>query len=289
MLAVMATPQSFLDQPFSPTSTGPRFFYVTKQASAAIAKTTFVLQRRQGLTLIIGKIGFGKTSLLRYIEEALRDDPEYQVARLNNPDYKSDFALLKAISAQFGVGPKRSNLDQRGALETRLAELYVEGKNTVLLIDEANLLKGDDFEVLRQLLNFEVEQAKLLQIVLASQPEINQKLAVPKRKPLVSRITITSTLDEFTFDDMMSMVEHRLRVSNWSGPRLTDEGAVALYERTAGVPRNIVKVCNLGFEIARLMGSDVTAEVVEDAARSSLHNPLEHLEEESAVIKEAAG
>src|SRR5437868_6373381 len=96
----------YLQQPFSPTSS-TRFFYLTAQASAAIAKTTFVLQRRQGLTLIIGKIGFGKTSLLRYLEDALRDDPNYYVARLNNPDYKTDFALLKAISAQFGVGPKR--------------------------------------------------------------------------------------------------------------------------------------------------------------------------------------
>src|SRR3954469_8463850 len=113
----MASPHLYLEQPFSPTSS-TRFFYVTSQASAAIAKTTFVLQRRQGLSLIIGKIGFGKTSLLRYIEEALRDDPSYQVARLNNPDYKTDFALMKAISAQFNVGPKRSNLDQRAALET---------------------------------------------------------------------------------------------------------------------------------------------------------------------------
>jgi general secretion pathway protein A len=274
----MATPQSYIDQPFSPTSTGPRFFYVTKQASAALAKTTFVLQRRQGLTLIIGKIGFGKTSLLRYLEEALREDEEYFVARLNNPDYKSDFALLKAISAQFGVGPKRSNLDQRAALETRLADLFVEGKNAVLLVDEANLLKGDDFEVLRQLLNFEVEQAKLLQLVLASQPEINQKLAVPKRRPLVSRITITSTLDEFTYGDMLGMIEHRLRVTGWAGPRLTEEGAVALYERTAGVPRNIVKVCNLAFEMARLVDSDVTAELVADAARSAMHDPAAEID-----------
>jgi general secretion pathway protein A len=279
----MATPQSYIDQPFSPTSTGPRFFYVTKQASAAIAKTTFVLQRRQGLTLIIGKIGFGKTSLLRYLEEALREDEEYFVARLNNPDYKSDFALLKAISAQFGVGPKRSNLDQRAALETRLADLFVEGKNAVLLVDEANLLKGDDFEVLRQLLNFEVEQAKLLQLVLASQPEINQKLAVPKRRPLVSRITITSTLDEFTYGDMLGMIEHRLRVTGWAGPKLTEEGAVALYERTAGVPRNIVKVCNLAFEMARLVGSDVTADLVADAARAAMHDPAAEIEAEGAT------
>src|ERR1041385_1103638 len=218
----MASPYLYLQQPFSPTSS-TRFFYVTKQASAAIAKTTFVLQRRQGLTLIIGKIGFGKTSLLRYMEDALRDDQVYEVASLNNPDYKTDFALLKAISAQFGVGPKRSNLDQRAALETRLADLFVEGKNAVLLVDEANLLRGDQFEVLRQLLNFEVEQAKLLQIVLAAQPEINQKLAVPKRKPLVSRITITSTLDEFTFEDMLAMVEHRLNVTGWQGPQLTSD------------------------------------------------------------------
>jgi general secretion pathway protein A len=284
----MATPQSYIDQPFSPTSTGPRFFYVTHQASAAIAKTTFVLQRRQGLTLIIGKIGFGKTSLLRYVEEALRDDEQYFVARLNNPSYKSDFALLKAISAQFGVGPKRSNLDQRAALETRLAELFVEGKNSVLLVDEANLLKGDDFEVLRQLLNFEVEQAKLLQLVLASQPEINQKLAVPKRRALVSRITITSTLDEFTFNDMLAMVEHRLQVTRWAGPRLTDDGAVALYERTAGVPRNIVKVCNLAFEMARLAGTDVTAALVTDAATATLHDPAEHLDDVYGTSREAS-
>jgi type II secretory pathway predicted ATPase ExeA len=272
MSAGMATTPRYLRQPFSPTSS-IRYFYVTKQASAAIAKTTFVLQRRQGLTLIIGKIGFGKTSLLRYMEDALRDDPEYEVGELNNPDYKTDFALLKAISAQFGVGPKRSNLDQRAALETRLADLFEAGKNSVLLVDEANLLKGDHFEVLRQLLNFEVEQAKLLQIVLAAQPDIHQKLAVPKRKPLVSRITITSTLDEFTFEDMLSMIDHRLHVAGWVGPKLTDDGAVELYERTGGVPRNIVKTCNLAFEMAKLMGVQVTADIIRDATASTLYEP----------------
>jgi type II secretory pathway predicted ATPase ExeA len=264
----------YLQQPFSPTSS-TKFFYVTSQAAAAIAKTTFVLQRRQGLTLIIGKIGFGKTSLLRYIEDALREDPPYFVARLNNPDYKSDFALLKAISAQFDIGPKRSQLDQRGALETKLAELYAEGKNAVLLIDEANVMKGDHFEVLRQLLNFEVEQAKLLQIVLAAQPEISKKLAVKKREPLVSRITITSTLDEFTFNDMKNMIEHRLKVAVWAGPRLAEDAAIKLYEESRGVPRNIVKVCNLAFEMARVMNKQVTVDIIAEAARATLYNPTE--------------
>lgn len=262
----------YLQQPFSPTSS-TRFFYVTTQASAAIAKTSFVLQRRQGLTLIIGKVGFGKTSLLRYIEDALRDDPAYYVTRLNNPDYKSDFALLKAISAQFEITAKRSQLEQRQALETKLAELYEQGRNSVLLIDEANLLKGDHFEVLRQLLNFEVEQAKLLQIILAAQPEINEKLRVKKRQPLVSRITITSTLDEFTFDDMVAMVEHRLHVANWSGPHLTEDSKITLYSCSHGVPRNIVKICNLAFEMASINGTEVTSQLIEEASKSTVYDP----------------
>lgn len=270
----MSTQLLYLQQPFSPTSS-TRFFYLTTQASAALAKTTFVLQRRQGLTLIIGKIGFGKTSLLRYIEDALLDDPTFVVARLNNPDYKSDFALLKAICAQFEITSKRSMLEQRGVLESKLAEMYEDGKNAVLLIDEANLLMGDHFEVLRQLLNFEVEQAKLLQIVLAAQPEISQKLAVPKRKPLVSRITITSTLDEFTYEDMASMIEHRLKVAGWNGPRLTSEAAIKLYEESRGVPRNIVKICNLAFEMAAIVGSQVSPELISEAALSTVYNPSE--------------
>src|SRR6185369_14742371 len=103
-----------------------------------------------------------------------------------------------------------------------------------------------------QLLNFEVEQAKLLQIVMAAQPEISTKLAVKKRKPLVSRITITSTLDEFTFADMKDMIGHRLKVAGWTGPQITEGGAVKLYEASRGVPRNIVKVCNLAFEMASI-------------------------------------
>jgi general secretion pathway protein A len=275
MEALMSTSTLlYLQQPFSPTSS-TRFFYLTSQASAAIAKTSFVLQRRQGLTLIIGKVGFGKTSLLRYIEDSLHDDQSYYVARLNNPDYKSDFALLKAICAQFDIGPRRSQLDQRGALEAKLAELYAEGKNSVLLVDEANLLKGDHYEVLRQLLNFEVEQAKLLQIVLAAQPDISKKLAIKKRKALVSRITITSTLDEFTFVDMTAMIDHRLKVAGWNGPHLTEEAAIKLYEESHGVPRNIVKVCNLAFEMAAAMNSQVTPELIKEASKSTLYNPIE--------------
>jgi MSHA biogenesis protein MshM len=115
---------------------------------------------------------------------------------------------------------------------------------------------------------------------LASQPEIATKLAVKKRKPLVSRITITSTLDEFTFEDMKAMIEHRLKVAGWTGAKFTEDAAVKLYEESRGVPRNIVKVCNLAFEMATINETDVTPELIIEAASSTLYKPIEEHEED---------
>jgi type II secretory pathway predicted ATPase ExeA len=116
---------------------------------------------------------------------------------------------------------------------------------------------------------------------MAAQPEISQKLAVKKRKPLVSRITITSTLDEFTFEDMRAMIDYRLKGAGWTGPRLTEDAALKLYEESRGVPRNIVKVCNLAFEMASLMGEQVTSKIIAEAAMSTLYDPTEDEESEA--------
>lgn len=156
------------ENPFS-ISPNPRYCYLTALHHSAVAKINYVIDDRQGLCTLIADIGHGKTTVLRYIYDQLQDRPEITVRLMTHPQYATDMAFLKAICLEFGLEPKRSKLQQIGELQTFLVEEYKAGRNVVLLIDESQLLAGLQFELIRQLLNFETNTAKLITIVMAGQ------------------------------------------------------------------------------------------------------------------------
>ena len=149
------------EHPFS-LSPDPRFFYVSPVHKGIIAKTDYVVRRRQGLTVVFGDLGLGKSTLARILMDRLR--PDHQVTFLTNPNFTSEMHMVKAIGAEFGIGAKRSQHAQLSAIKAYLTDLYSKDQTPVLILDEAQLLKGQQFEVLRQLSNFETNDSKLLQI-----------------------------------------------------------------------------------------------------------------------------
>jgi general secretion pathway protein A len=225
-----------------------------------------VIRARQGLTTIIGDVGLGKTSLLRLLYNEYDDSPEYTTAFIVNPKQTSETAFLKAICTEFGVKTKRSQRETEYELRGFLVEQYREGKSVVLFIDEAQQLKGPMFEQIRQILNFETDETKLISIVMAGQVELRYKLADRSKRALVSRIAVSSTLDALTLDETSGMIDFRCTVAGVKSP-FEPQAVEAVYHWSKGVPREAIKLCAMSVQYATLNElKRIPADLVELAA-----------------------
>ncbi len=140
-----------------------------------------------------------------------------------------------------------------------------EGKNVVVFVDEAQSLKPPLLELIRTMLNFETNDAKLIQIILAGQIELKEKLLEPSQKALRSRVFAPSVLAPLTLGETRAMIGYRCELAEIAVP-FSDDVMRDIYETTGGVPREILKVCAVSYEMARVNGlSEVDSEVLEMA------------------------
>ena len=236
----------FVEPPFS-LSPDPRFFFLSAQHKTALAKITYTTEQRQGLSVVYGDVGVGKTTIARRIYQTYSDDPGYKAAYLPMPIFPTEFQLLKAICGEFGLPPRRSKYAQIGALNAYLINAWKQGKNVVLIIDEAQALVGQQFELIRQMLNFESNTQKLIQIVVIGQNELRNKLRL--KKALRSRIATRSTIEPLDWTDMRDMIHFRVMVAGRRVPLFTEQAIRAIYDYSHGMPRD---VCALGLNILPL-------------------------------------
>jgi general secretion pathway protein A len=251
--------------PFS-ISPNPNSLYITPSLRGVLAKARFTINKRQGLTCAaLGDVGMGKSTVLRYLygEYAAKDD--FVTTLIPTPKFPSLFSMLKYICSDFEIEPKRSFVAQQDELQDFLINQYQANKNVVLFIDEAQLLDNHQLELIRGFLNFETHEHKLIQIVLAGQLELRDKLNTEKNKALYSRISTYSMLDPLTPEETKAMIEHRCKYSAISNP-FTDEAMETVYIKSKGIPRNILKLCALAYEMMQMAKEIViTPEYVEDA------------------------
>ena len=232
-----------VEAPFS-LSPDPRYFYVSLQHKTALAKTNYAIEQRQGLSVIFGDIGVGKTTVARRLYQVYRDRTDYYTAYIPTPIYPSDFQFLKDICAEFGLSAKRSKQKQLTAFEEFLINGYRENKTVLLIIDEGQGLIGQQFELIRLLLNFETDTQKLIQIVLIGQNELRNKLRL--KRALNSRVATRSTLEPLHFGDTKSMINFRVMVAGRQHPLFTEDALMKIYNHSRGMPREI---CVIGLNI----------------------------------------
>lgn len=261
-------------------SPNPRFFYVTPNIQAAISKTNYVIRTNQGLTTIIGDVGLGKTSLLRLLFNEYDDNPEYTVAFLVNPKQTTETAFLKAICTEFEVATRRSQRETELELRNFLFTQAEAQKTVVLFIDEAQQLRGPMFEQIRQILNYETDDRKLLNVVMAGQIELRYKLADKSKRALVSRIAVTSNLDALTFEDTLGMINFRCQVGQVENP-FEDEAIQAIYNYAKGIPREAIKLCAMSVQYALLNELKSIPKEIVDLAQADMSQPSEMIEKTS--------
>lgn len=237
-------------EPFS-TSPDPAFFYLSQIHAAALFRLRTAVELKRGLSLVVGDIGTGKTTLARRLSQIFSEDPKIEFHAILNPLHGSDQEFLRNLLAAFHLDfdADQGPVDCLQAIEQYLFKKGVEERKTiVLLIDEAQQLSASALEVLRLLLNYETNQHKLLQLILVGQLELVPKLReVPNFWDRISLKVMISPLAEGA---MRAMVDYRLKQARYDGeqPLFTQRALRLIYKKTSGFPRKVTLLCHDALE-----------------------------------------
>ena len=224
--------------PFSLTP-DPRFLWLSDTHEEGLATLVYGITRHKGFLLLTGEVGTGKTTLLR---AALRELPrDTDTALIINTIGLTPLDLLKLIAAEFGIeGRFESTADYLIAINRMLLERLRTGRNTVLIIDEAQNLDAATLEEVRLLSNLETDAAKLMQIVLTGQPELIHKLASPQLRQLRQRIAVEHHMQPLTPEEVQPYLAHRISVAGGQIEEIFEPGVEQVFQWfSQGCPRLI--------------------------------------------------
>jgi general secretion pathway protein A len=230
------------ENPFN-VSVDPRFFFPTRQTEEALQRLAYGIQNRKGLILLTGEVGTGKTMLINQLLDWLRQLRTPTAFVFNSNLGEGD--LLNLMACDFGIATKpndRTDLPIR--LNSWLVECYRTGVSPVLIVDEAQGLSFERLEEIRLLLNVETPCEKMLQIVFAGQPELEDKLNQPEGRQLRQRIAVRCRISPLTLEQTHGYIEQRLIVAGAEGaPIFARQAMDAVYFYTRGIPRMINVIC----------------------------------------------
>jgi len=250
-----------MNVPVFTVSPDPTCMFQTAVLKEGVARIRRAIAMKQGLSCIFGETGFGKSSLLRHLASGYDHDVRCRVAMIAEKTNAPQFAFLRAICKEFEIPPQRSAIAQMDALEEYLVQQHGEDKTVILMVDEAQLLRLENMECVRSLLNYETNTEKLCQVVLAGQLELRDRMMTRRYKAFRSRIVAPVVLELFTAEETEAMIA--FRHDYWQVPnRFSHEAAMRAHEITQGVPRDIVIICGYAYSYAddqqiKVIGPDV--------------------------------
>jgi type II secretory pathway predicted ATPase ExeA len=224
-------------------SPDPQFLYLSRAHARAKAYMESTIWFTDGFVIITGEIGSGKTTL---IESFLRQlDSDVVVAQISQTQV-SAVEFLQSVLVQFGFSPfKMKKAELIATLNSFLIEQYAAGRKVLLIIDEAQNLSLKVLEEIRLLSGIESTKEKVLRIILAGQPDLNEKLDSPELVQLAQRVRLRFHLGALSKDDLRSYVNHRLEVAGANGRQIFAEDTFAeIYKFTGGVPRLVNSLCD---------------------------------------------
>ena len=234
-------------EPFS-NSPDPDFFFQSRQHVDCLQKLELAIRLKRGLNIVIGAVGAGKTTLCRTLLKRFALDPAIESHLILDPSFNSAAAFLENICCMI-AGKTTSSIDEHGFKEKIKHNLFQKGvdekKTIVLIIDEGQKLPRFCLEILRELLNYETNDHKLLQIVLFAQEEFHEIL--DHRANLADRVNLIHFLGPMSLADTRRMIGFRIKHASGQPrpPQLfTGMALYAIYRATGGYPRKIINLCH---------------------------------------------
>jgi general secretion pathway protein A len=224
-------------------SPDPAFLYLSKHHARAKAYMESTIWFTDGFVVITGEIGSGKTTLIEtYLHELEKDVVVAQIAQTQI----SPIEFLQAVLVQFGFTPfKMRKAELLATLNQFLVEQYAAGRKVLLIVDEAQNLSSRVLEEIRLLSGVETTKEKVLRIILAGQPELNEKLDSPEMIQLLQRVRLRFHLTALSPEDSKAYVLHRLEVAGSHGRTIfAEETFPVIFRYTGGVPRLINTLCD---------------------------------------------
>ena len=237
----------FEKEPFS-TSPDPEFFFSSREHERALTNVLIELRLKRGLSVVLGDVGTGKTTLSRKLVQDLRKREDCLFHIMLDPSFESRMTFTHSLVKNFGIpveNPQPSLTEMREALERFLFQKgVVEQKTVILIIDEAQKLDPVSMEVLRLLLNYETNQFKLLQLVLLGQTELLG--AIQKIPNFMDRVSFKTRIVPLDFEETKEMIYFRIEQAGYTARMdlFLEDGLKEIYQATQGYLRQVTMLCH---------------------------------------------
>jgi type II secretory pathway predicted ATPase ExeA len=256
-----------LSEPPFDNSPNPKFFYLSPEHEEALVRLVYTVRHRKGCGMLTGEYGCGKTTLSRALIQRLEAE-RYEIGLLTNPRWNATDFLREALY-QLGVETsEKSKPELLHMLNDVFFRHYREGRDTVIIVDEAQLLDDEGvFEELRLLMNFQTDDRFLVTLLLIGSPELREN--VRRLKHLDQRITIRYHLNTLDDAHTSAYVAHRLKMAGRTTPIFTEEAVKLIFDFTRGTPREINNLCDVALLVGytkrvKEINERIVAEVIKD-------------------------
>ncbi|HOW59045.1 MAG TPA: AAA family ATPase [Candidatus Omnitrophota bacterium] len=284
----------FEKEPFS-TSPDPEFLYLAQGHQATMTNVLIELRLRRGLSVVLGDIGTGKTTLSRKLIQSLRERGDFIVHYVLDPCFETEHEFLYSLVRNFGInmeqynpgfsqgsGSRYSVMDLKEAVEKFLYEkTIIANKTVVLIIDEAQKLTEASMEILRVILNYETNDTKLLQLVLFGQLELHSKII--KIPNFMDRISFKYTLNPLSLEETREMIHFRIKQADYCSQSVLfqDDAVEMIHEISQGYPRKITMLCHRALKQLVMkrkwsVDEEVVGEIVSEDMRAGWLNQQTH-------------
>jgi len=236
-------------EPFS-NSPSPELLYPSREHVGCLQKLELSIRLRRGLNVVVGDIGTGKTTLCRQLIRRFAADEDLETHLILDPTFGTPEEALSTLAALFGLSTDAESEESSRQIKEKVQNYLFqrgveENKTVVLIIDEGQKVPEFCLEILRELLNYETNEFKLLQIVIFAQSEFQRTLS--KYPNFADRINFYHTLAPLGFFETRNLIKFRLNQAKegYKEPKLfTSLGILAVYRATGGYPRRIIHLCH---------------------------------------------
>ncbi|MCK4307396.1 AAA family ATPase [candidate division WOR-3 bacterium] len=268
----------FDKEPFS-SSPDPEFFYESRGREGVLTNLMIELRLRRGLSIILGDVGTGKTTLCRKLIQLLKGKEGFIYYMVLDPSYETEEIFFSSLVRNFDIksnslSPSASILDLKEAVERFLFRKGAEeGKIIVLVIDEAQKLNEMSLECLRVLLNYETNKFKLLQLILLGQMELHSKIiTIPN---FLDRISFKYALNPLDEAETRKLIEFRVKQAGYKARMhlFLEDATGDIYRYTRGYPRQIAMLCHKALKALVIKNKQVVdktliQEIIDEEAKA---------------------